>query len=487
MNMNSEKIPAGPSGEAVHCAQRLRECYPVPDDLEEAAVFYMLVRMALEDEEENAEPKEVFTLLEYMLMSTGDWRVLAELWEKEEMLPESEKTAMHQRIREAAEHGNEHCLFFLGYLCEQEHLAECWDYYNKAAEYGQDEALFRLGKRHYSDDRPEEAVRYFRQAADRNHPEASLYFAYCSEEGIGVPKEPELSLKYYPQASLEFPYADYRLGAAAENSGDFRRAAEHYLDYLDYITPEDEWCTDFETGEVWLGLGRCLRTLPAKERPYRAPSPLDCFGNVCDLHSSREAEREAWFQIGSMHLFGIETPADPEMGCSLLADAAEKGSEKAAELLKKVQFWKQAPGETSADADARKREALLRLEILEGKGMDPSVRAAFAENTVPGFAADDCYGFASFEAENYPEIQRAAENLERRGFTVYFIHVSLTLSYGSLVSLFYVSDSTAEWPAERWDLLNGTPVAAVANLTEDYMEIGSISYIIDDNLMERLY
>jgi hypothetical protein len=141
----------------------------------------------------------------------------------------------------------------------------------------------------------------------------------------------------------------------------------------------------------------------------------------------------------------------------------------------------------TADAESRKKEALLRLEILERKGVDPDIRSIFAENGLPGYAADDCGGFYPFSEDIHPEIRKAVEQLERRGMTVYFIHVSLTVNFGCMASLFFVSDNPEEWPSDRRDLLSERPIAAVVNLTEDFTEIGEISFFIRDNLMERRY
>lgn len=334
------------------------------------------------------------------------------------------------------------------------------------------------------------AAACFRQAAEQGLPEAVCFFGYCCEEGLGVPQDPQTAAEYYRQAD-ELVYPRFRLGVYAETSGELRQAVEYYMDYIDgSASASDEfWYSDDDLCEVFLRLGRCLMTLPPKDRPYFAPSPLDCFREAFNSAYFRTSMGEALFQQGRMYLFGIETDADLKEGITLLTEAAEYGSAPAAALLEDVRRWEQNPADVSgtADAESRKKEALLRLEILERKGVGPEIRSAFAENGLPGYAADDCGGFYPFSEDIYPEIRKAVEQLERRGMTVYFIHVSLTLSFGCMASLFFVSDNPEEWPSDRRDLLSERPIAAVANLTEDYTEIGEISFFIRDNLMERRY
>lgn len=509
--MNTEKFPPELAEKARECADRLRQLYPVPDLLRTYDTYFMLASNALDDEEDLADRNDILTILEYLLMADGQWAALAYLFEHDTEFDEDAKNALHRRIVQAAEQGNEHCIFFLGLLCgcEEDTLA----YFSRAAELGQTEAMFRMGHYHRNMEMHEKAARYFRQAADAGHSEAALYFAYCCEKGDGIPQDTELALEYYAQA-WEFPYANYRLGIAAEAECEFKKAAEHYGTFLTDLDSHDRtFCTDYETGDAWLRLGRCLLFLTGENRPYFGPTPMECFENVRslydELYESRETlfrmgrayylseeelatDREAAFHMGRMYFFGIEVKADPDRGLGLLEDAAGLGSEEAETLLKEINSWDDVPCTASADEDARKQEALLRLSILERMGVDPWIREQFAENGTPGFASDDYAGFfpyddAYFDTEEYPQIRQEIENLERRGLTVYFIHVSLTLSYGCLVSLFYVPESTVTWLTDRKDLLQGTPIAAVANLTEEYTEMGTVAFTITDGCMERRY
>ena len=352
------------------------------------------------------------------------------------------------------------------------------------------EILFRKGRSLYYDENASEAAAYFLQAAEQEHPEAACFFAYCCEEGLGVPQDPEKAVMYYQQAE-EVPYAVYRLGVYAETAGEFRKAAEYYLQCLENLPAEEEnsYSLLVDSCDVYLHLGGCLLNLPTKDRPYFAPSPMDCFREAFNSADFRTSMGEALFQQGRMYLFGIETDTDLKEALALLTEAAEYGSAPAAALLEDIRRWEQNPADVSgtADAESRKKEALLRLEILERKGVDPDIRSIFAENGLPGYAADDCGGFYPFSEDIYPEIRNAVEQLERGGMTVYFIHVSLTVNFGCMASLFFVSDNPEEWPSDRRDLLSERPIAAVANLTEDFTEIGEISFFIRDNLMERRY
>ena len=359
-----------------------------------------------------------------------------------------------------------------------------------SSEYISAENLFRKGLSLFYEENAAEAAEYFRQAAEQEHPEAACFFGYCCEEGLGVPQDPQTAILYYRQAE-EIPYSSCRLGVSAETAGELRKAAEYYLQCLDNLSSESENSDPLlvDPYDVCLRLGCCLQALPQADRPYFAPSPMKCFMEAYGHAGTRKEEGNALFRQGYLYLFGIETKADPAEGISLLTEAAGYGNEPAAELLAEIHRWEQIPEGCAGDADSRFRreEALLRLRILERKGVDPQVYRNFYENDLPGYAADDCRGFSSFSPDAAPEIQNAIEMLERRNMTVYFIHESLTLSYGRMISLFYVSSDPLSWPDDRRDLLYGRPIAAVVNLTDDFTEIGAIAFQISDDLMERLY
>ncbi|MBO5198113.1 MAG: hypothetical protein J6B85_06280 [Lachnospiraceae bacterium] len=141
-----------------------------------------------------------------------------------------------------------------------------------------------------------------------------------------------------------------------------------------------------------------------------------------------------------------------------------------------------------ADAELRRKEALLRLSILEQKGLGPEAKEGFEEAGLPGISFDDAYGVNSFtpdSAADYEEIRECIKEFENRDATVYYIQHSLTFS-GTMVSLFFVSNHPSEWKADREDLLKERPIVAVANLRDDYIEVGSIRFLIQKNGMERL-
>lgn len=310
------------------------------------------------------------------------------------------------------------------------------------------------------------------------------------------------------------PFALYRLGYLYENGlgveMDWKQAAYYYRDYIEFDfelweeeRKEDsfEWESLYEDGEpdaylsaAYTGLGRCLLQLRKEEYPWGVPSPKECFLQAIDLADTRDGEAEADYLVGKLYFFGIGIKVDMEVGLSYIQDGAERNYPPAVEFLTRKKAWDTVSEELLAAGHAseeeRKKEALLRLTILEEKGVSDFVRVAFEEKGTPGYADEDCYGFETFQEGNvihYEEIQKAVREREQRDCTVYFVHSSLTMSYGLQASIFYVSPHPAEWLQDREDLLRERPIVAVANISQDFTEIGEIGYSIEDDLMRRLY
>lgn len=464
-------------------------------------------------------PEKATSLFMQALLTAGYWEGLAKLWEDETILTPNQKKCLFLELAKAENAENPHRLFFMGLMQESLAMGLALQYYKKAAALNQPDALYRLGlyaRECAADAKPEEhllerAAQYFRHAADLGNEKAALSYVLCCAAGCTESRDYQKELYYLNQAPNE-PLASYYLGYYHENGlgtkVDLKQAAFWYDDYIcwdfsDMSAPKTPLGTlteleGMENGEylaeAYLALGRYTLSVASSERQAFAPTPLECFAQAAELAYRPETEREAQYECGMMHFFGVETKVDKEYGLSCIDRAADLGFQPAAEFLKEVAGWETIPQTLldagRADAQARREEALLRLSILERKGIDPEIRKAFAEKGIPGYASDDCHGFDSFTEEavaDYELIRKAVEDFERQGNTVYFIHGNLTMSYGLQESLFFVSPNPSQWVQERMDLLDEHPIVAVANLTEQFTEVGEIGYTIHDALMERRY
>jgi len=448
------------------------------------------------------------TALPYFILALvkgGYWEDFASIWIINNAFSDVEREEAYRNLLKTAEEGNSGCLFFIGFLKENEFtLDAALPFYEKSAAAGNPEAMYRLGL-YYEITQPELAVRLFQNAADGGCTAAACHYAKHCEESDPL-ADYEKAYTYYLMAS-ELPNAQYRLGCFYENGlgtpRDPKKAVSCYLDYINTdfdepvshipLDPTEEEKDKF-LSSAYLSLGKLLLHVRTKDRPYFAPTPLQCFEQASLCAQEDEEKQEALFQLGRVHFFGLETKVDLDLGVSYLEEAAACGSIPAADLLHTKDTWDQIDESLCqteiADEASRREEALLRLEILEQKGVFSQVKKAFADKGIPGYACDDCYGFRSFDetaSADFCKTQNAVKEFERRRNTVYFIHSSLTLSYGLLQSFFYVSSRPSEWIQERRDLLLEHPIAAVANISEGYTEVGEIGYTIEDDLMQRRY
>lgn len=87
-----------------------------------------------------------------------------------------------------------------------------------AAEGGDTTAQFDLGRHYFNRDQYKLAIKWFREAAVQNHPDAQNYLGHMYEIGRGVPQHYLEALKWYEKAAEQNnTQAQYNLGKMHEN------------------------------------------------------------------------------------------------------------------------------------------------------------------------------------------------------------------------------------------------------------------------------
>lgn len=119
-----------------------------------------------------------------------------------------------------------------------------------------------------------------------------------------------------------------------------------------------------------------------------------------------------------------------------------------------------------ASKEEMKKEALERIKIL-----------GLLENVYNEFEQNDILNVSYYGALYYPtekQKQRIEEFEKESGNLVYHVIDNMT-SIGELLTFLYVSKHKQEWNFDKQELLNGTPIAYVANVSDEICsEYGSI-------------
>ena len=146
---------------------------------------------------------------------------------------------------------------------------------------------------------------------------------------------------------------------------------------------------------------------------------------------------------------------------------------------------------------AQRAEASERLRILEGMGLDPSVRRAFDERGLICFdgVLDSVLGAMRVKClmqEDFPT-SRGGEPLmrpvaafeDRFGALVYFATHEWT-SFGEILDLFYVGQDVEAWEEDRELLRSNRAYVKACNLDDDMMsDIGVICFEVSEGGLVR--
>lgn len=145
----------------------------------------------------------------------------------------------------AAEHGNTEAQFRVGRLLWLSDPQKAIPWYEKAAEEGHPKALLYLGFA-YSKGRgvakgPEVAIGYFKDAAERGDRDAQFLLAKAYSEGEGIEQDREEAIRWYRRAAEGGnPDAPFELGTIySEDKGGYRDPVEAYM-WFSVAPPDDE-------------------------------------------------------------------------------------------------------------------------------------------------------------------------------------------------------------------------------------------------------
>lgn len=137
----------------------------------------------------------------------------------------------------------------------------------------------------------------------------------------------------------------------------------------------------------------------------------------------------------------------------------------------------------------QRREAIVRLKTLEGKGLHPNVAKEFEFENRLNFSDMVPLGKQGVGAlfwvsdENYANL---IEDIERReGIVVYHATHEHT-AIGETLDLFFVSKYPEEWETDREDIESGYSLSYVANLDCDHCsEFGGIGFAVSGGGLVR--
>ena len=82
----------------------------------------------------------------------------------------------------------------------------------------------------------EQAVIYYRLAAEKNHALSQFCLGNCYEDGVGVPKDHAKAMEWYERAARQqIPEAQYRLGWLYRNGWDVKRDDKKSVEWLEKV------------------------------------------------------------------------------------------------------------------------------------------------------------------------------------------------------------------------------------------------------------
>ena len=137
------------------------------------------------------------------------------------------------------------------------------------------------------------------------------------------------------------------------------------------------------------------------------------------------------------------------------------------------------------------QECIERLKILETKyGLSKNIRKDFKTDGTIYYSEDlDSLikGILYWLHNNTDWVQNVQGIEELYNIKVY--HCILThFDFGDVLSLLFVGNDPDDWPTEREDLADGTPLVYALNLTDDWMsEFGSIQIEGNNGGLSRIF
>jgi TPR repeat protein len=94
------------------------------------------------------------------------------------------------------------CQKYLGWtFYKQDNWEKSLDWFLRAAEAEDGEALFGAGSVYFIQRDFQLALRYYQRAADRGYPRAYCWIAYIHHQGLGTPRNVDLAISCYEKAA----------------------------------------------------------------------------------------------------------------------------------------------------------------------------------------------------------------------------------------------------------------------------------------------
>lgn len=132
--------------------------------------------------------------------------------------------------------------------------------------------------------------------------------------------------------------------------------------------------------------------------------------------------------------------------------------------------------------EQQRHEAIVRLRILEGKGLMPEVRRDFENGRVmwservviPGLGANGIL----YHLDENPKFEKIIRDFEADTDSLVYHATHEVFEFGEVLDIFYVSKYEEEWlTQDREDLEDGYSLVFAANLTSDWLsEYGTIAF-----------
>jgi TPR repeat protein len=277
------------------------------------------------------------------------------------------------------------------------------------AEAGDAEAQFLLGRRYARGEDVAkdlaEAARWYRKAADQNHPKAQNSLAICYTEGYGVPKDPVEAAKWWRKAADQnHPGAQYALGVCYARGRGVAKDPVEAVKWFRKAAEQNETLAQ-------IGLGYCYE---------------DGEGVAKDLAEAAKWYRKAAEQndaIGQMNLGrcymgagGVTKDVVEAYKWFLLASAqGEESSKKLMAVLEK----QMSPDQLD---EARKRAFATRIRALAAESCAALTSGHYAR--VADFTYPKVVEMMGGRDKMIETTRQIVEDMKDRGVTIVSIEVS---------------------------------------------------------------
>ena len=256
----------------------------------------------------------------------------------------------YQLVQQDADNGNALAVSMLNNLSAQESnkialayissegtkdYEQAVKWFRKAADQGVDEAQYNLGLCYYAGlgvtQNYTSAVEYFRKAAEQGNVKSITYLGNCYEKGLGVKANFRKAVSYYQQAAANgYAEAQYQLGlcyvgrwgeldripAFKADVGTFRNEYKA-VSWFREAADQGHVKAQYNLGMCYMGLG-----------DYR--SAVTWF-----QIAANNGDSDAQCNLGNCYLGGYGVPKSVEYAKYWYQQAAKQGNERAAALLRK--------------------------------------------------------------------------------------------------------------------------------------------------------